>query len=123
MTEKSEVAMMQQHGRISRDGTFNPVPTVTPIKIAVQDDDMLPVSQLVNRWARHLDEAYLESQRNPERSMPLGMEVPQLIVDLAAERGVDLRNVNVTRITLNDGATGSPFCNEITIEFRKPQCD
>ncbi len=33
MTEKSEVAMMQQHGRIRRDGTFNPVPTVTPIII------------------------------------------------------------------------------------------
>lgn len=119
MTEKSEVAMMQQHGRISRDGTFTPVPTVTPIKIAVQDDDMLPVSQLVNRWARHLDEAYAESQRNPERSLPVGMEVPQLLVDLAAEKGVDLRRATVTSITLNDGATGSPFCNEITIEFRK----
>ena len=89
------------------------------IKIAVQDDDMLPVSQLVNRWARHLDEAYAESQRNPERSLPVGMEVPQLLVDLAAEKGVDLRHATVTSITLNDGATGSPFCNEITIEFRK----
>lgn len=89
------------------------------IKIAVQDDDMMPVSQLINRWARHLDAAYLESQRNPERLMPTSIEVPQLLVDLAAERGVDLRNSRVTRITLNDGATGSPLCNEITIEFRK----
>ena len=120
MTEP-KVSFVQQHGRISRDGTFTPVSAVTPIKIAVQDDDMLPVSQLVNRWARHLDAAYLESQRNPERSTPLGMEVPQLIVDLAAEKGVDLRNVNVTNITLNDGATGSPFCNEITIEFRSKE--
>ena len=124
MTEQNKRgAMHQQHGRLNRAGKFTPVSDVKPIKIAVQDDDMMPVSQFINRWARHLDEAYLESQRNPERSMPLGMEVPQLIVDLAAERGVDLRNVNVTRITLNDGATGSPFCNEITIEFRKPQCD
>jgi hypothetical protein len=88
------------------------------IKIAVQDDDMMPVSQLINRWAK-LDEAYAESQRNPERSLPVGMEVPQLLVDLAAEKGVDLRRATVTSITLNDGATGSPFCNEVTIEFRK----
>ena len=124
MTKQSKRgAMRQQHGRINREGKFTPVSDVKTIKIAVQDDDMMPVSQLINRWARHLDVAYLESQRNPERSTPLGMEVPQLIVDLAAEKGVDLRNVNVTSITLNDEATGSPFCNEITIEFRKPQCD
>lgn len=120
MTEP-KVSFVQQHGRISRDGTFTPVSAVTPIKIAVQDDDMLPVSQLVNRWARHLDEAYAESQRNPERSLPVGMEVPQLLVDLAAEKGVDLRRATVTSIELNDGSTGSPFCNEITIEFRKPE--
>ena len=120
MTEP-KVSFVQQHGRISRDGAFTPVSAVTPIKIAVQDDDMLPVSQLVNRWARHLDEAYAESQRNPERSLPVGMEVPQLLVDLAAEKGVDLRRATVTSIELNDGSTGSPFCNEITIEFRKPE--
>lgn len=124
MAEQNETwATRQLHGRINREGKFTPVPDVKPIKIAVQDDDMMPVSQFINRWARHLDAAYLESQRNPERSTPLGMEVPQLIVDLAAEKGVDLRNVNVTSVTLNDGATGSPFCNEITIEFRRPQCD
>ena len=124
MTEQNETgAMHQQHGRINRAGEFTPVTDAKSVKIAVLDDDMMPVLQFINRWARHLDEAYLESQRNPERSTPLGMEVPQLIVDLAAEKGVDLRNVNVTNITLNDGATGSPFCNEITIEFRKPQCD
>jgi len=119
MTEKSKGAMMQQHGRINRAGEFTPVTDAKSVKIAVQDDDMLPVSQLVNRWALHLDEAHAESQRNPERSLPVGMEVPQLLVDLAAEKGVDLRRATVTSITLNDGATGSPFCNEITIEFRK----
>lgn len=125
MAEQNEAgAMHQQHGRINRAGEFTPVTDAKPIKIAVLDDDMMPVSQLINRWARHLDAAYLESQRNPERLMPTGMEVPQLLVDLAAERGVDLRNSRVTRITLDEGeSTGSPFCNEITIEFRKPQCD
>lgn len=125
MAEQNETgAMHQQHGRINRAGEFTPVTDAKSVKIAVQDDDMMPVSQLINRWARHLDAAYLESQRNPERLMPTGMEVPQLLVDLAAERGVDLRNSRVTRITLDEGeSTGSTFCNEITIEFRKPQCD
>ena len=54
MTEQNETgAMHQQHGRINREGKFTPVSDVKPIKIAVQDDDMMPVSQFINRGTRY----------------------------------------------------------------------
>ena len=44
MTKQNETcAMRQQHGRINREGKFTPVSDVKPIKIAVQDDDVMPV--------------------------------------------------------------------------------
>ena len=53
MTEQNETgAMHQQHGRINRAGEFTPVTDAKSVNIAVQDDDMMPVSQLINRWAK-----------------------------------------------------------------------
>ena len=53
MTEQNETgAMHQQHERINRAGEFTPVSDAKSVKIAVQDDDMIPVSQLINRWAK-----------------------------------------------------------------------
>jgi hypothetical protein len=53
MTEQNETgAMHQQHGRINRAGEFTPVTDAKSVKIAVLDDDMMPVSQLINRWAK-----------------------------------------------------------------------
>ena len=53
MTEQNETgAMHQQHGRINRAGEFTRVTDAKSVNIAVQDDDMMPVSQLINRWAK-----------------------------------------------------------------------
>lgn len=44
MTEQNETgAMHQQHGRINRAGEFTPVTDAKSVKIAVQDDDVMPV--------------------------------------------------------------------------------
>lgn len=82
------------------------------LKFDVCDTDMLPVSQLINRWHRELT-----SERQP---VPI---TNQDFIAIAAQHGVDLRGAVVTRIDHNPEGTPIHEGNavDITIEFRSTE--